>query len=78
MVGDEPNRTRVSQKMRNNDHVGDFLCRDTQKEEREGIGVISFFRIRFHWIRLSTADRYLLNSMLSILLQSPKNSVFLL
>lgn len=47
MVGDEPNRTRVAQKMRNNGHLGDFLYRETQKEEerQEGICVISFFRI---------------------------------
>lgn len=47
MVGDEPNRTRVVQKMRNNDHLGDFLWRDTKKgeERQEGICVISFFRI---------------------------------
>lgn len=31
MVGDEPNRARVSQKMRNNAHLEDFLCRDTNR-----------------------------------------------
>lgn len=64
-MGDEPNLEWVSQKMRKIDHLGDFPCRDTQKELGEGVGVSSFFEVWFHQTELSTDDRYLLNSMLN-------------